>query len=122
MYVCNFPPHLIHVSALLCKTGNTGITPFHFNVVYCRAIKRKKHVIDYPSLTKRRTQQDQDRAKRIQTPDKYTVGVYTTYVCHDIECKVNYGSLFRLTWEVSGHYVNEIFYYDISNVNISYQM
>jgi len=35
----NFPPRLTSVSALPCKTGNTKITPFHFNVVRCFANK-----------------------------------------------------------------------------------
>jgi len=45
----------------------------------------------------------QDRAQSIQSSDMHEVGVH--HVCHDIECRVNhYGTLFRLTCDVSGHY------------------
>jgi len=35
----NFPPHLIGVTALPCKTRNTEIVLFHFDVVCCLANK-----------------------------------------------------------------------------------
>jgi len=88
----NFPPRLISVSALPCKTGNPKITPFNLNVVCFFANKHAKHIkiinlsqTDYPSFIKRSTvctKHDQHRAQSIQPSDMHIVGV--RHVCHDI--------------------------------------
>jgi len=121
----NFSSRLTSVSALLCKTGNRKITPFHLNDVCWFANKHTKYIkiftwsyTDYTSFIKRSTactKHDQHRAQSIQPSDMHTVGVH--HVCHDTGCHDSYGSSFGQHWK-STDTISEMVYYTIStNVN-----
>jgi len=112
----NFPPGLISVSALPCKTGNTEITSFYFNADYdvcCFANKNTKHVkiischrdTSLYFTRKKINRGTWHMAQSVQRTNMHTVGVH--HVCHNIEHKVKYWRLFWLTWKVrkvGGHY------------------
>ena len=115
----NFPPRLISVSALPCKTGNTKIAPFHLNVVCFFANKHTKHtkIISWsqtacPLFIKRSTvctKHDQHRAQSIQPSDMHRVGV--RHVCHDIGRHVSYERILANSdsqWTLSVRYLTTL--------------
>jgi len=112
-----FPPHLVSVSTLPCKTKNTKIMSFHLNVVRCFAnrytILFKFHhlVIDRLPFVRKTIdcilKQHQDRAQSTQPSVMYTISIH--YVCRGIGAMSITGVVFiEHQWSLSMSYFTTV--------------